>query len=186
MLPETTLCAPSEVLSFWFEELGNEDWFKPTPELDHHCAMRFGASHLALSRTIPDAWRATPADRLAAILLLDQLPRNMYRGSPLAFATDGLALREARLAIEADADAGMTVDQRAFLYLPFEHSEEIVDQTISVRLFTELGDSNYLDFAIRHREIIAQFGRFPHRNAILGRPSTASEAEFLSQPGSGF
>lgn len=180
------LCTPDEILTFWFEELAREDWFRPPPGLDDQCDRRFRLTHLAVARAITPEWRATPANRLATIILLDQMPRNMYRQTPLAFATDGLALIEARLAIDAGADTGMSVDQRAFLYLPFEHSENLGDQNLSVRLFTALGDANYLDFAIRHCEIIRQFGRFPHRNAILGRVSTEAEISFLSQPGSGF
>ncbi len=180
------ICTPEEILSFWFDELHPQDWFTPPPGLDSQCDRRFRLTHLSLARDVGPEWRETPERRLAAVIMLDQMPRNMYRATPLAFATDGLALREASLAIDAGADAGLSVDQRSFLYLPFEHSESLADQVRSVRLFTELGDANYLDFAIRHCEIIRQFGRFPHRNAILGRVSTAEEITFLSQPGSGF
>ena len=186
MVDAEGLCSPEDVLTFWFDELRPEHWFKPPPALDAQCDRRFRESHLALARAVPPSWHATPQARLAAIILFDQLPRNMYRGTPLAFATDGLALREARLAIEAGADIGLGVDQRAFLYIPFEHSENLVDQTLSLTLYTALGDAEYLDFAIRHCEIIRQFGRFPHRNAILGRVSTEAETAFLAQPGSGF
>ena len=182
----TAICSPVEVWSFWFEELSHEDWFTADAGLDAQCTRRFRETHLALSRRLDARWRATPQARLATIILFDQLPRNMYRNSPLAFATDGLALREARLALDAAADAEMTVHERAFFYLPFEHSENLADQTDSVRLFAALGDPKYLDFAIRHCEIIRQFGRFPHRNAILGRTSTEAEIAFLDQPGSGF
>lgn len=180
------ICTPEEILSFWFDELQPQDWFTAQPGLDSQCDRRFRLTHLALAREVAPAWRETPEVRLAAVVLLDQMPRNIYRGTPLAFGTDALALREARLAIDAGADIGLSVDQRNFLYLPFEHSENLVDQTYSVKLFTELGDANYLDFAIRHCEIIRQFGRFPHRNAILGRVSTEAEIAFLSQPGSRF
>jgi uncharacterized protein (DUF924 family) len=186
MADAASICTPEEILSFWFEELQPQDWFAPPPGLDSQCDRRFRQTHLAVARTVGPEWRATPQARLAAIILLDQMPRNMYRSSPLAFATDGLALREARLAVDAGADIGLPVDQRTFLYLPFEHSENLVDQSRSVKLFTDLGDANYLDFAIRHCEIIRQFGRFPHRNVILGRVSTPAELEFLSQPGSSF
>jgi len=180
------ICTPDEVLSFWFDELRPEHWFDPPPGLDQQCDRRFRTTHLALSRGVDAEWRATPMNRLAGVIVLDQLPRNMYRASPLAFATDGLALREASLAIDAGADREMSVDQRSFLYLPFEHSENLVDQARSVKLFTELGDADNLNFAIRHCEIIRKFGRFPHRNAILGRVSTAAEIDFLSQPDSQF
>lgn len=186
MMDDGAICSPREILEFWFEELAKEAWFKADASLDAQCDRRFRLSHIAISRDIDDRWRASPLARLAAIVLLDQIPRNIYRASPLAFATDGLALREARLALSADADLELTVDQRAFLYLPFEHSENLRDQTDSVRLFSALGDPTYLDFAIRHCEIIRQFGRFPHRNAILGRVSTEAELAFLDQPGSSF
>ncbi|KQV34816.1 hypothetical protein ASE37_13985 [Rhizobium sp. Root268] len=186
MSDPTAICSPEEVLSFWFEELSYEAWFTADAGLDAQCTRRFRDTHLALSRGLDERWRATPEARLAAIILFDQLPRNMYRASPLAFATDSLALREARLALDAGIDADMTVHQRAFLYLPFEHSENLTDQTDSVRLFAALGDPKYLDFAIRHCEIIRKFGRFPHRNAILGRNSTEAEIAFLAQPGSSF
>ncbi len=180
------MCAPEEIVSFWFDELSPEAWFAPDSALDAQCDRRFRLTHLAASRHLDDRWRATPLARLATIILFDQLPRNMYRASPLAFATDCLALREARLALDAGADHGMSVDQRAFFYLPFEHSEDLRDQMDSVRLFSDLADPRYLDFAIRHCEIIRRFGRFPHRNLILGRVSTEAELAFLTQPGSSF
>ncbi|MDQ0320714.1 uncharacterized protein (DUF924 family) [Pararhizobium capsulatum DSM 1112] len=186
MSDATAICSPQEVLSFWFDELSPNAWFTADASLDAQCDRRFRLTHLAVSRHVEDAWRATPSARLATILLLDQISRNVFRGSPLAFATDGLALREARMAVDAGADLGMSVDQRAFFYLPFEHSENLKDQTDSVRLFSDLADPNYLDFAIRHCEVIRQFGRFPHRNAILGRVSTEAELAFLDQPGSSF
>lgn len=186
MTGTAAMATPEDVLSFWFDELEPQDWFKPHPALDSQCEQRFRLTHLELARGVPAEWRATPLRRLATIVLFDQMPRNMYRGTPLAFATDPLALREATLALEAGADVGLSVDQRVFLYLPFEHSENLVDQTRSVALFTDLGDANYLDYAIRHREVIRRFGRFPHRNAILGRVSTPEEVAFLSEPGSRF
>lgn len=186
MADRDDICTPDEILAFWFEELQPQDWFVPSPGLDEQCDRRFRKTHLALARALPPVWRATPENRLAAVIVFDQMPRNIYRATPLAFATDGLALRETRLAIDAGADKGLTVDQRAFFYLPFEHSESLVDQEQSVRLFSDLGHANYLDFAIRHHAIVAQFGRFPHRNAILGRASTQAELSFLTQPGSGF
>lgn len=180
------ICSPGEILSFWFDELLPEHWFDPPPGLDQQCDRRFRMTHLALSRAVDSEWRETPENRLAAVIVLDQMPRNMYRASPLAYATDVLALREASLAVDAGVDREMSIDQRAFLYLPFEHSEDLVDQVRSVKLFTELGNAYYLNFAIQHCEIIRKFGRFPHRNAILGRVSTPAEIDFLSQPGSRF
>ena len=178
--------SPQSVLSFWFDELSDSDWFQPTEALDAQILRRFRLTHLALSREVPPEWHADASSRLAAIIVLDQFPRNMYRASPLAFATDGLALREARLALEAGADKQVHARQTAFFYLPFEHSEVLVDQDLSVDLFSKLDNENYQDFARRHRDIIVEFGRFPHRNAILGRVSTPAELEFLKKPGSGF
>ncbi|TCM58734.1 uncharacterized protein (DUF924 family) [Rhizobium sp. PP-F2F-G48] len=181
-----TLCEPQDVLSFWFEDIDPENWYKAHPTLDAECDRRFRASHLALSRDVPPAWRETPEGRLATLILFDQMSRNIYRGSPLAFATDGLARREARLALEAGADQAVEPVRRAFFYLPFEHSEAMPDQDLAVQLFTALGDPVLLDFAVRHREIVARFGRFPHRNAILGRLPSPQEEAFLLQPGSRF
>lgn len=179
-------CTPDEVLSFWFGELRPKDWFKATPEVDLQCERRFRVLHLALALDVPPRWRETPADRLASIIVLDQIPRNIYRGTALAFATDGVALREARLAVTAGIDLDIPAERRPFLYLPFEHSENLGDQVQSVKLFTDLGDAEHLDFAIRHCEVIRRFGRFPHRNAALGRVSTEAEIDFMSQPGSSF
>jgi uncharacterized protein (DUF924 family) len=186
MAVSSEICGPEEILSFWFEELKPEHWFEPSEELDAQCERRFRLTHLALARDIGDLWHVSARSRLAAIILFDQMPRNMFRGSPLAFATDSLALREAKLAIAAGAEAHLSVDERAFLYLPFEHSENLIEQQRSVEMFTALGDANYLNFAIRHCEVIRQFGRFPHRNAVLGRVSTPAELDFLTQPGSRF
>ncbi|AFL52825.1 uncharacterized protein (DUF924 family) [Sinorhizobium fredii] len=180
------ICTPEEVLKFWFTELSYDHWFTPSAELDKQCMQRFQTSHLVLSRSLDDIWRQTPSNWLAAIILFDQLPRNMYRGSPLAYATDCLALREAKLAIGTSADIAVPSEWRPFFYMPFEHSENLTDQTMSVKLFTALGDPGYLDYAIRHREVIERFGRFPHRNTILGRISTPAEEEYLAQPGAGF
>ena len=146
---------------------------------------RFGALHEEIARTRPQDY-STPETALAAVIVLDQFPRNMYRATPLAFATDGLARREARLALSEKADLEVDAAIRCFFYMPFEHSEDLEDQTLSVRLFTELADAEFLDYAIRHREVIEKFGRFPHRNAFTGRISTAAEEVYLAQPGSGF
>ena len=174
------------VIQFWCDELNPEQHWKKDPAMDRHIAERFGEIREQVLRTKAAGWRDHPETLAAAIILLDQMPRNMYRGSPLAFATDCLALREAKLAIGASADLAVPKEWRAFFYMPFEHSENLTDQTMAVKLFTELGDADYLDYAIRHREVIEQFGRFPHRNAILGRVSTPAEEAYLAQPGAGF
>lgn len=186
MANDVETCTPEDVLNFWFGELTYDDWFGTSKDLDETCFRRFQASHLALARGVSEGWRATPENRLAAILLLDQMPRNMYRGTPLAFSTDCLALHEAKLAVGTGADMAIRPEWRVFVYLPFEHSENLTDQTLSVKLFTELGDANYLDYAIRHREVIETFGRFPHRNAFLARQSTEAELAYLAKPGAGF
>lgn len=186
MRSDSDVAEPAEVVEFWCELLNPEHWFSPPPQLDAHIRLRFAATHLALSRHVPDAWRETPEARLATVIVLDQFPRNMYRGSPLAFATDWIALREARLALAAGADTKVVFGHRHFFYLPFEHSEELADQDRSVALFKSLGDRLYLDYALRHHAVIRDFGRFPHRNAYLGRESTSEELDYLAIPGSGF
>lgn len=177
---------PEEIVAYWCETLTVEDWWKSTPELDARVREQFGATHLALSRNVGPEWRATPEARLAAIIVLDQFPRNMYRASPMAFSTDWLALREARLALEAGADKLVDYGRRQFFYMPFEHSEVLADQDHSVRLFEAHGDEMYLGYAIRHRDVIADYGRFPHRNGYLGRTSTPQEEAYLATPGAGF
>ena len=177
---------PKEVYSFWFEQLTRKDWFEKNDALDEAMRRHFAATHLCLARGELDTWRGTPQDRLSAVIVLDQLSRNLYRETPLAFAADWLALREAKLAIEAGADMALGTDERCFLYLPFEHSEVLAEQDRSVGLFTLLGDKEYLEYAERHRSVVREFSRFPHRNALLGRESTAAELEYLSKPGAGF
>lgn len=178
--------AAESVLKFWFEELGEKGWFQPPDGLDNLIRDRFAGLHLAMARGDLSAFHSSPEHRLAAIIVLDQFPRNMYRATPLAFSTDWLALREARLLLAENLDRKLDVHSRCFSYLPFEHSENLADQDRSVALFDDLGDANYLDYAKRHREVIRQFGRFPHRNKVVGRESTEAELEYLSQPGSGF
>lgn len=182
----TTIRTPREVYDFWFVRCGRELWFQPPPELDVEIREAFRDTHLALAAGIGDEWHANALCRLAAVIVLDQFPRNIYRGTPLAFATDGLALREAKLALAAGADQAVEPACRTFFYLPFEHAESLEEQGRSVALFTALGDEEYLDYAIRHRNVIAAYGRFPHRNAIIGRESTAVELGYLSRPDAGF
>lgn len=174
-----------DVLSFWFG-LKPEQWFRSDPALDHQIAQRFGATLEALSRGVPDDWRKAARDVLAAVIVLDQFPRNMYRGTPKAFATDAAALRLARSAIDTGLDQQLTTAEQQFVYMPFQHAEDLAAQEQSVALFERTGDADGVKYAIAHRDIIKRFGRFPHRNAILGRTSTAEEIEFLKQPGSSF
>ncbi|KEQ08068.1 DUF924 family protein [Pseudorhizobium pelagicum] len=181
-----TLETPQEILDFWFGRLTRQQWFQSSDTVDREIERRFRDTHLALARGEVEQWRDTPEHRLAAIIVLDQFPRNIYRATPLAFATDWMALREARLAVDAGADAAIAVERRAFVYLPFEHSEALEDQQRSVALFQALGDAEYLDYAERHLAVIREFGRFPHRNAYVGRKTTDAELEYLSKPGAGF
>jgi uncharacterized protein (DUF924 family) len=181
-----TVKAPEEVLSFWFEQLTPQQWFEKNDAIDEATRVKFTATHLSLARRELDPWRVSAESRLAAMVVLDQFPRNIYRGTPMAFSADWIALAEAKLAIENGADQAVPAEWRCFFYLPFEHSEDKQDQDRSVEFFTALGDSNYLDYALRHRQVIQEFGRFPHRNALLGRQSTAAELEYLSKPGAGF
>lgn len=177
---------PETVLAFWFDELTPEDWFVKNDDLDRRITDRFTGLHLALSRGISEEWRATPEARLALIIVFDQFPRNIYRASPLAFATDALALKEAKSALAIGADQSVGEDRRAFFYMPFEHAEDIAEQVRCVALFEALGNANYLDYAHRHHDVIKRYGRFPHRNDILGRTSTAEEKTYLAEPGAGF
>ncbi|MBX4864539.1 DUF924 domain-containing protein [Rhizobium sophorae] len=182
----TTIRTPREVYDFWFVRCGRELWFRAPPELDAEIREGFRDTHLALAAGVSDEWRADPVSRLAAVIVLDQFPRNIYRGTALAVATDGLALREAKLALAVGADRAVESACRTFFYMPFEHAENLSEQERSVELFTALGDEEYRDYAIRHRDVIAAYGRFPHRNAMLGRESTAAERDYLSTPGAGF
>jgi uncharacterized protein (DUF924 family) len=174
------------ILRFWFETLTPEDWYRKDPAIDAEIAARFGATYAALNEYVPPASIAEPRGMLAAILVLDQFPRNMFRDDRRAFATDEAALALAKRAIAEGLDSRLPPEQRAFIYLPFQHSEAAADQDHSIALFTALGNPLNLDFARRHEAIVARFGRFPHRNKLLGRTSTAEELAFLQEPGSSF
>ncbi|WP_099864782.1 DUF924 family protein [Pararhizobium haloflavum] len=180
------LATPQDVLAFWFEELTPEDWFMKKDATDEAIRQRFAATHLHLAKSVLPAWRETAEARLALIIVLDQFPRNIYRDTPLAFATDGLALREARAVVREGHDKAIDAERRVFFYMPFEHAENLADQKRSVDLISALGNETYTDYAERHRDVIAKYGRFPHRNAILGRTSTLAEERYLAEPGSGF
>ena len=174
------------LLHFWFEILTPKDWYRPPERVDDDIDRRFRATYEALKDGVPEDWLATPRGILAAILVLDQLPRNMFRGSPQAFATDGEALALAKQAIAEGMDERLPPAKRAFIYLPFQHAEDAADQARSVGRFMALGNPLNLDYAIRHQDVVKRFGRFPHRNKILGRRSTPEEEAFLEQPGSSF
>ena len=172
----------SEVVAFW-REAGAGKWFNGGAAFDRECESRFLAAHLAAARREYEDWIGDAEGALALLILLDQIPRNVFRDSGHAFATDGLALHYARRAVEAGLDAQVDPELRAFVYLPFEHSEDIDDQRRSVELFRTTGNAMYIDYAVRHLEVIEQFDRFPHRNRALGRISTPEEQAWLDAGG---
>lgn len=175
-----------DVLRFWFEETPAEKRFAVDSQLDAAIGRRFRASMEEVATSLAAAWRAHARTLLAAIILADQFPRNLYRGTAQAFATDALARELTMLALDRKWDAGLSPVERQFLYMPLMHSEDLDQQERSVALYEGLGLAEAADFARRHRDQIARFGRFPGRNAALGRIDTPEEAEFLKQPGSHF
>ncbi len=174
------------VLRFWFDETRPAQWWSADPAFDQTVCDRFAAVHRAALRGELSAWRAQPDGRLAEVIVLDQFSRNMHRGTALAFAADPVALVLAQEAIAGGHDRALAPDRRVFLYMPFMHSESALVHETAVRLFQALGLKSNLDFELRHKAIVDRFGRYPHRNAILGRASTEDELEFLKQPGSSF
>lgn len=165
----------ADLLHFWFHELRPEDWFRPDPRLDAALRRRFARWLAALRPRPAGEFLTDPATALAAVLLFDQLPRNLHRGSPLAFATDPLARAIARAALARDWDRGLDRAERQFLAMPLMHSESIADQRASITYFAALGLPQPFAFARAHHRMIARFDRFPHRNEALGRCSTAPE-----------
>lgn len=178
--------APAEVLEFWFNELHPDQWWAKDDELDQQIGERFGLYlHQAAAGELAH-WRDEPEGRLAEIIVLDQFSRNIHRGKPASFAHDTVALVLAQEAIRVGAHLLLSPVQRSFLYLPYMHSESRLIQQQAIELYRENGiDENY-QFALKHQAIIERFGRYPHRNDILGRRSTPAELEFLKQPDSGF
>ncbi len=176
----------ADVLDFWFAESTRSSWFVRSEAFDALVRAELGPLHVRAVRGELDAWAADPRGALALVILLDQVPRNIHRGSADAFASDARALQHARAVVDAGLDRSLSEVEKVFLYLPFEHSEALADQDRSVALMGALATPLWLDYAEQHRAVIARFGRFPHRNAILGRESTPEELEFLQQPGSSF
>jgi uncharacterized protein (DUF924 family) len=174
------LASPDAVIAFW-REAGPERWFDPDPAFDEACRRRFHFTYEAAARGDLNEWELTPQGSLAAVLLLDQFPRNMFRGSRRAYATDPPALMVADRAIEKGHHRSVEPALRSFFVMPFMHSEELRHQERSLALAQALGEADVLDWARHHHGIIARFGRFPHRNALLGRESTAEEARFLEE-----
>lgn len=176
-----------DILEFWFSEAARPSWFKASAAFDRAVenALR-PAYEQALAGRL-EAWRSSAEGCLALCLLLDQVPRNLFRGTAQAYSSDEAAREVCRQALAQGFDQELAAEQRLFIYLPLEHSENLADQEDCCTLIAALdGEASWVDYALRHREIIARFGRFPHRNAVLGRESSAAEQAFLSGPGSSF
>ena len=187
----------NQILDFWFGKPDEADygkprkvWFTKNPEFDQEVRSRFLIDYQQAAAGHLDDWKASPLGCLALIILLDQFPRNMFRGQPQAFATDPQSLAYAHHTVTQGFDKELLPIQRCFVYLPFEHSENLAHQRQAIELFSTLKDypecASGVDYAHRHLKVIERFGRFPHRNEILGRETTLEEAEFLKQPGSSF
>jgi uncharacterized protein (DUF924 family) len=172
----------SEVVGFW-RDAGYEKWFARDDAFDAEFERRFHQAHLAAARGELEAWLASSEGALALLILLDQFPRNCFRGCAHSYATDGLARSYARRAIDAGFDLQVETALRMFFYLPFEHSEAMADQERAMELFAQIGDDELMKYARLHRDLIARFGRFPHRNQALGRESTQEEIDYLASGG---
>lgn len=199
------IAGADDVLAFWFGPSGSNAeiagrqgklWFGKSPENDQAIVERFADTLVAAAAGTLDHWTATPHGRLALVVVLDQFPHHIHRDQPQAFATDPQPLALSLAALDLGEDAQLSPIERVFLYLPLEHAESLALQQRAVSLFETLARDaadderalfdNFLDYAIKHRDVVARFGRFPHRNVILGRASTPEETEFLKQPGSRF
>jgi uncharacterized protein (DUF924 family) len=176
----------AEIHHFWFSEITPAQRWKVDTAFDQLIRERFAAVHEQANRCELYTWRHEPKGRLAEIIVLDQFSRNMFRGTPAAFASDNLALALAQEAVAVGADQALTAEERVFLYMPYMHSESKAIHAVALKLFEANGIQNNIDFELRHKAIVDRFGRYPHRNEILGRTSTAEEIEFLKQPGSSF
>ncbi len=178
---------PGQVLDFWFGDEARPNWWEKSERFDALVRATLGEAHERAAAGRLAEWEEAPEPCLALVILLDQVPRNVHRGTPRAFATDSQARAVTRKAVDRRFDQPLDADGRLFLYLPLGHSEDLADQRLMVELAKDrIGPGEYLDYAVKHMEIIQRFGRFPHRNAILGRQSTEDEVEFLRQPGSSF
>lgn len=174
------------ILDFWFHELTPDQHWQKSDELDLTIKTRFGDWQQKAARGELFDWRKNPDGALAEVILLDQFSRNVFRDTAQAFAYDSVALVLAQVAVEKGLHLKMSIEHRCFLFMPYMHSESVDIHDIAVELITEFGDANTLDFELQHKAIIDRFGRYPHRNHILGRPSTEEEIAFLKQPNSGF
>jgi uncharacterized protein (DUF924 family) len=171
---------PLTIVAFWFADDMRRAWFRSTPALDATIRKRFEDLWRRAAGGKLDDWADTPVGALALVIVLDQFPLNMFRGGPEAYATADAAVTVSRRAVAEGLDRALTPEQRTFLYMPLMHSEDIADQDLAVDLFTAAGLADNLRFARHHREIVRRFGRFPHRNRILGRQSTAEEEAYLA------
>lgn len=176
----------SAVLQFWFVQTRPEAWWKSDPAFDEEIRRRFAPLHERACQGELFAWRTEPGGRLAEVIVLDQFSRNLFRGSARAFAQDGMALVLAQEAVASGALVALEPVERAFLLLPYMHSESRAIHVEAERLYREFAPPVNYDFELRHKAIVDRFGRYPHRNAVLGRDSTPEELEFLKQPGSSF
>lgn len=172
---------PKDVLDFWFVEHGPEDWYSGDPQFDARCSARLSDAHAQAIKSELWEWRETAEGRVAEIILLDQLSRQLFRDDARAFASDTMALALAQELVAQKLDAGLSIHQKLFAYMPYQHAESLSVQDESVRLFRQLGDDQYLPYAIEHHETIARFGRFPFRNAALGRQSTPQETAYMNE-----
>ncbi|UXZ55321.1 DUF924 domain-containing protein [Halomonas sp. 7T] len=175
-----------DVLAFWFQELTPAQWFKKDPKMDQQIVERFSNVVSKAAACECFEWRRSARGRLAEVIVLDQFSRNIYRDDARSFACDMLALALAQEAVASGADQALSAVERSFLYMPYMHSESPVIHSIALQLFDQPGLESNLEFEKRHKAIIDRFGRYPHRNAVLGRTSTPEEVEFLKQPGSSF
>ncbi len=182
MTPTATIAHPAEVLTFWFAETARPLWFAATPDFDEQLRARFLATYRTAAAGRLTDWESTAEGALALVIVLDQFPLNLFRGQPESFATEAAARVVADGAIARGFDQALPPEQRQFLYLPFMHSEALADQERSVRLYQQPGLEDSLRFARHHHALILRFGCFPHRNAILGRASTAEELAYLASP----
>jgi uncharacterized protein (DUF924 family) len=177
----------SGILDFWFGDWARPRWFVKEAAFDEAIRLRFESTLRAAAAGDFRDWRDAAESALALVILLDQFPRNIYRGTARAFAWDEQAREAADLATQRGFDLMVAPDRRIFFYLPFEHSENLADQDRAIALVRErIGEARLIDYALKHRVIVARFGRFPHRNAALGRPTTPEEADFLKGPDSSF
>jgi uncharacterized protein (DUF924 family) len=169
-----------DIIRFWFIEHGEDDWFGGKPEFDAVLAERFSDTHAEVSKGEAYSWRRTAEGRLAEIIVLDQFSRQLFRGKREAFTQDGMALVLAQEAVLRGFDQEVPQAWRGFFYLPYMHSESLAIHEEAMRLYTELGEPNNLDYEIRHQKVIARFGRYPRRNAALGRASTQEETAYIA------